>query len=205
MQLPRRAGHDDHGRPVVHRHDQPGRSAGRVDRGGALGHHRLLAVRLAKRVEVEAEPPREAGRISADLRLHAGVEDQVASREPGHDLGREIVGGRAKAAAGDDQVHASSRQEAQRGLEVVRTVGDDQDVGNLHPEAPSSFESHGPLRSVIVPVITSVPVTTIPRGRSRGNTYCSGVAVTGSPGAGSAAGASAPPRIRGKSAIETST
>ena len=65
LQLARRARHHDHRRPVVNGHDEPGRGPGRVDRGRALGHHRLLAVRLAQRVGSKPSRRANPARISA--------------------------------------------------------------------------------------------------------------------------------------------
>ena len=42
-----------------------------------------------------------------------------------HDLGREVVGGRPEAAAGEDQVHARVGHEPQRRLDVRRPVAHD--------------------------------------------------------------------------------
>ena len=97
-----------------------------------------------------------------DLRLDLLVEDQLAAGEAADDLGGQVVGGRSEAAGGDDQVHPLLGEEAQRRLEVVGTVGDDQDVGDLDAELGQPFGDPGPVASAIRPVRTSVPVTTIP-------------------------------------------
>ena len=164
LQLARRAGQDDHD-PLAGRHHQPRRGADRVERDRALRHHRLLAVGLDHRllVEVEAAAAGEAAQDLGDLLLHLLVEHQLAAGEAGDHLGGEVVGGRAEAAAGDDQVHALGGQEAQRRLEVLGAVADDQDVGDLDPVLGQPFGDPGAVacrRSR--PVRTSVPVTTIP-------------------------------------------
>ena len=131
-QLPRRPGQDDHD-ALAGRDDQARRGADRVERDRPLRHHRLLAVGLHDRrlVEVEAAAVGETAQDLGDLRLHLLVEDELAAGEAGDHLGREVVGGRAEAAGGDDQVHPLRGHEAQRRLEVVGTVGDDEDVGDL--------------------------------------------------------------------------
>ena len=48
-----------------------------------------------------------------------------------------------EAAGGDDQVHPLGGQEAQRRLEVVGAVGDDEDVGDLDPELGQPFGDPG--------------------------------------------------------------
>ena len=133
LQLARRPRQDDD-HALAGRHDQARGGPDRVEGDRALGHHRLLAVGLHHRLLVEVEAPREAAQDLGDLRLHLLVEHQLAPGEAGDDLGREVVGGRPEAAAGDDQVHALGRHEAQRRLEVLRAVADDQDVGDLDPE-----------------------------------------------------------------------
>ena len=75
----------------------PGAVPDRVERRRALGDHRLLAVRLAQRLRVEAEAAREAGEDLGDLLLHLLVEDQLAAGEARDDLRGQVVGGRAEA------------------------------------------------------------------------------------------------------------
>ena len=86
---------------------------------------------------------REAAQDLGDLRLHLLVEDQLAAGEAGDHLRRQVVGGRPQAAGGDDQVHSLAGQEAQRRLEVVGPVGDDEDVGDLDPELGQPFGDPG--------------------------------------------------------------
>ena len=144
LQLARRPGQDDHD-PLPGGHDQARRGADRVERRRPLGHHRLLAVGLHQRLLVEVEALGEAAQDLGDLRLHLLVEDQLAPGEAGDDLGGQVVGGRAEAAGGDDQVHPLAGQEAQRRLEVVGAVGDDEDVGDLDPELGQAFGDPGPV------------------------------------------------------------
>ena len=133
LELARRPRQDDH-RGALGGDHEPGRGPGRVDRGRAARHHRLLSVGLAKRLGVEAQPPGELGEDSRDLLLHPLVEDQLAAREPGDHLRRQIVGRRAEPAAGDDQVGALGGKEPQRRLEVAGAVSDAEDVGDLHAQ-----------------------------------------------------------------------
>ena len=111
----------------------------------ALGDHRLLAVGLPHRLLVEVEAPGEAAQDLGDLLLHLLVEDQLAAGEAGDDLGGQVVGGRAEPARGDDQVHPLAGQEAQRRLEVLGAVADDEDVGDLDPELGQPFGDPGPV------------------------------------------------------------
>ena len=143
-QLARRAGQDDHD-PLAGRDHQPRRGADGIERDRPLRHHRLLAVGLHHRllVEVEAAAAGEAAQDLGDLRLHSLVEHQLAAGEAGDHLAREVVGGRAEAAGGDDQVHPLGGHEAQRRLEVVGAVGDDEDVGDLHPALGQLFGDPG--------------------------------------------------------------
>ncbi len=144
LQLARRAGQDDDHAPV-RRDDQAGRGADRVERDRALRHHRLLAVGLPHRLGVEVEAAGEAAQDRRDLLLDLLVEDQLATREAGDDLGGEVVGGRAEAARGDDQVHPLGGHEAQRRLEVVGPVADDEDVGDVDAELGQAFGDPGPV------------------------------------------------------------
>ena len=97
----------------------------------------------AKRLGVEAQPPSELGEDPRDLPLHPLIEDQLAAREPGHHLGGQIVGRRAEAAAGDDQVDALRGEEAQRLLEVAGAVSDAEDVGHLHAQLAEPLRDPG--------------------------------------------------------------
>ena len=90
------------------------------------------------------------------------VELQLHPGEARDDLRGQIVGGRAEPAAGDDQVATLRGHEPQPRLEVLGAVADDEDVRDLDPERGELLETQGPLRSVILAVITSVPVTRIP-------------------------------------------
>ena len=69
-----------------------------------------------------------------DLLLHLLVEDQLAAGKPADDLGGQVIGRRAEATGGDDQVHALGGHEAQGGFQVGGTVADHQDVGDLDAE-----------------------------------------------------------------------
>ena len=96
LQLARRA-RQHHDGLVAGRHHQPGRRPDRIERDGALGHHRLLAVGDRQRLGVDPPAPREARHDLADAALEVLVELQRPAREAGHDLGRHVVGGRAQA------------------------------------------------------------------------------------------------------------
>ena len=93
----------------------------------------------------KSEAAGEAAQDLGDLLLHLLVEDQLAAGEAGDDLGGEVVGGRAEPAGGDDQVHPLGGHEAQRRLEVVGAVGDDEDVGDLDAELGQPFGDPGPV------------------------------------------------------------
>ena len=55
-----------------------------------------------------------------------------------------------------------ARPGTQRGAHVLGAVADDQDVRESTPASRSRSDSHGPLRSRMIPESTSVPVTTMP-------------------------------------------
>ena len=124
---------------------RPGAVPTGIERDRALGHHRLLAVGLPHRLGVKVEAAGEAAQDRRDLLLHLLVEDQVAAGEPGDDLGGEVVGGRAEAARGDDQVHPLGGHEAQRRLEVVGPVADDEDVGDVDAQLRQLFGEPRPV------------------------------------------------------------
>ena len=144
LQLARRPRQDDY-RPLPGGDDQPRRGADRVEGQGALRHHRLLAVGLPHRLLVEGEAPREAAQDRRDLLLHLLVEHELAAGEAPDDLGGQVVGGRSEPARGDDQVHALGGEEAQRGFEIVRPVGDDEDLGHLDPALGQPFGDPRPV------------------------------------------------------------
>ena len=123
--------HDHDG--AVRRHHEAGRRPRRVDRDRPLRDQSLLSVRFPHRLGVEAVTACELPQDRGDLLLHLLVEDELAPRESPNDLGRQVVGGRAEPAGGDDQRHPLGRQEAQRRLEVVRAIPDRDDVGDVHP------------------------------------------------------------------------
>ena len=135
VQLARRAGEHDHGRPAVDRHDEAGRGAHRLEDGGARGHDGLLAVGGADRVGVEVGPARhQRAQDLGDALLERLVEDHLAPGERAHHLGREVVRGRPQPAAGHDQVDVARGQEAQRLLHVLAAVAHDQRVGVVDAE-----------------------------------------------------------------------
>ena len=80
-----------------------------------------------------------------DLLLHLLVEDHLAAGEPRHDLGGEVVRGRAEPAARDDQVDPLAGEEAQRRLEVLGAVADDDDVGDLDAQLAEPLRDPGPV------------------------------------------------------------
>ena len=94
----------------------------------------MACLRLAARTASKS-PALDAGhqllQDRRDLGLQLGVQHQFAFAEPRHGRNGHIVGGRPQAAAGDDQVHALGRQEAQLRLDVCCAVTADGDVGEF--------------------------------------------------------------------------
>ncbi len=129
----------------------------------AARDHRLLSVRRPQRLGVEAHPPREAGDDPGDLLLHpsSSSSSTPAKRATTSAVRSSAVGPSPPLVTISSQ--PSRGDEAQAGLEVLRAVADDEDVGDLDPELRrGARETQGPLRSLIRAVITSVPVTRIP-------------------------------------------
>ena len=95
-------------------------------------HHGLLAVSRPHRVEVDVGEPRtQTLEDRSDLLLEPFVQHEFAPAEPRHDFDSHVVGRRAQAAAGDDQVHALVGQKSQLRLDVARPVTADRDVSEL--------------------------------------------------------------------------
>jgi hypothetical protein len=135
LQLTRRAGKDHDGRPgppLGRRDDEPGSGADRLEDRRARGHHRLLAVRDPDGLGIQVRPARhERAQDLRDPLLERCVQDHLAALEPPHDLGGQVVGGRAQAAAGQDEVEPLPGEEAQRALDVPGPVADHRDVGDV--------------------------------------------------------------------------
>ena len=113
---------------------------------GAHGDDGLLAGRRAHRVRVDARPARHQRlHDRGDALLERLVERHFAPLEARDDLGGQVVGGRAQPAAGDDQVHALTREEPQRALDVLRAVGDDERVRVLHPQLEQALGQPRPV------------------------------------------------------------
>ena len=113
-------------------HDQPRRRAHRLEHGRPLGHQRLLAVAGADRVLVEVAPAAaQPLEDRPDPLLQRRVERERAPGEVRDDLGGQVVGGRAEAAAGHDEVEALGGHEVERGAHVGAAVGHDQDLRDL--------------------------------------------------------------------------
>ncbi len=123
--------HDDE-RPAVPLDDEAGRGPDRLEDRGAARDHRLLAVPGPHRLLAVGAP---AGAVAAQDRedplLQGRVEHHLQARERTHDLGREVVRGRPEPAGGEDQVDALAGEELERGADVVRAVGDHDDVRQL--------------------------------------------------------------------------
>ena len=118
LQLTRRSWQHDDGRLAGHHHTR--RGADRIDDLRTDGHHRLLAVGGAHRVEVDVgEPAAEPLEYLGDLLFELVVEHEVTPAEPSHDLDRHVVGRRSEAAAGDDQVHTLVGLKPQRRFDVA--------------------------------------------------------------------------------------
>ncbi len=66
--------------------------------------------------------------------LERVVQHQFEAAESGHGRHGHVVGGRAEAAAGDDEVHALVGEEPQLRLDVVGSVAADRDVGQFDAE-----------------------------------------------------------------------
>ena len=128
------------------------------------GHVRLLARAARHRGAVDVRPAlRERRDDRRDPLLQLRVEHQRPAREVGDHLGREVVRRRAEPAARDDQVHALGA----RGSAARRPCprGGRRRSRCARRSTPSSrrrSDSHGPLRSEMIPLRTSVPVTTMP-------------------------------------------
>ena len=84
-------------------------------------------------------------RISAIRSSKRLVEDHLAPRERPDDLGGQVVGRRPQPAAGDDQVDAARRQEAQRLRHVLAAVADDERVGVLDAERAQALGQPRPV------------------------------------------------------------
>ena len=74
-------------------------------------------------------------RMSAIRSSSASSSTERPAREARHHLHGHVVGGRAEAAARDDQVHVLVGHEAQLGLHVLGAVAGDRDVGQLDRRA----------------------------------------------------------------------
>ena len=115
--------------------DDAGRGAHRVEDDGAGRHQRLLAVGGQHRVDIDAgEPGHQAGDDLGDPGLERGVEHQLPAAEPGHDLDRHVIGGRAETAAGDDEIDALVGEEPQLRLDVGGAVAAQRDVAQIHTQ-----------------------------------------------------------------------
>ena len=97
VQLARRPGQDDHRRAAVDADHQARRGAGRVDRLAPSGIIACLRFAASSASGSKRMPPREAGddprRSSASIPSSSTMLDPG---EPRDDLGRQVVGGRAR-------------------------------------------------------------------------------------------------------------
>jgi hypothetical protein len=147
-ELGRWAREDQNGRPVAtlrRRDDEARGGADRLQHDGALGHERLLADAGRRRLRVR--PPAAPGHQPLDDRrdalLQGGVDRGAAALEGTHDLGGEVVGGRAEAAGGDQEFDPGAREERQGSPQVVRPVAHDDDVAHVHAQCPQLLGQPG--------------------------------------------------------------
>ncbi len=75
------------------------------------------------------------------------VKDRLTALKAAHDLGGEIVGGRPQPAAREDQVDLLGGRVLERALHVIRSVADDRQIGEIHPQLTQSL---GEPRAVTV-------------------------------------------------------
>ena len=104
-------------------------------------------LRFDSRIASSSKLKRRANprRISAIFSSTSSSRKQLATGEAGDDLGGEVVGGRAEPARGDDQIHPLGGHEAERRFEVVGTVADDQDVGDVDSELGEALGDPRPV------------------------------------------------------------
>ena len=148
VQLARRAGQHDHCGPgaVERGHHQARRRPRGRDHARSLGHHRLLAVGGADRLEVQVRPAlHQRAQDVGDPGLELGVEKQRPAHEAGHHLDGQVVGGRAEPAAGQDQVDALLGHEPQLGLHVLGAVAADGDVGEVDAQLAQAVGQPRPV------------------------------------------------------------
>ena len=145
LQLGRRAGQHDHDRAASRVHDQPWRGADRVEPDRPARHCRLLAppAAIASRLHpvFAASRPRSRRSCGPAPRRAPG-----RPRRSGNGLGGQVVGGRAEAAAGDDELAAPVGVELQPGQQVGRPVADGQHLGHLDPELAEPLGQPRPVR-----------------------------------------------------------
>ena len=148
MELARRPGQDDDRRAGSgsRRHYQSRRGAHRVEHGRTKRDDRLLAVRLADGVEVQARPAaHQRTQDLGDLRLELVVEHHLAAGELADDLSGQIVGGGTEAAACDDQRHPLSIHVPERRHEIARPVADDLDHRGVHADLEQALGQPRPV------------------------------------------------------------
>ena len=80
-----------------------------------------------------------------DTRLEILVEDHLALAEAADDLGREVIGSGAEAAAGHDQGHPRVAHEAQRGQQIIGAVTDDLDHRRVDADLCQALRQPGPV------------------------------------------------------------
>ena len=143
LQLARRAGQDDDD-PLAVGHDEPGGRPDRVQRRRPLGDHRLLAVGRDHGLLVEFEAPartRAGPRRSSPRPPRRGSSSRPQKRPTTSAVRSSAVGPSPPEVT--IRSIPSAGEEAQRRLEVVGTVGDDEDVGDLDPELGQPFGDPG--------------------------------------------------------------
>ncbi len=115
--------------------DDTWRGPHRVDHQRSGRDHGLLTVSGAHGVEITAaEAGHQLLQDRRDLVLQLGVQHQLTSAKPGDRGNGHIVGCRPQPAAGDDQIHALGRHEAQLRLDVGCAVTADGDVGEFNSQ-----------------------------------------------------------------------
>ena len=107
-------------------------------------HQRLLAIRGQHRFQIDAgkarhQPLHDVG----DLGFEPGVQNQFPAAEAGHGRDRHVVGGRAEAAAGDDEIDSLVGKEPKLRLDVVGAVAAQGDVRQLHTQLEQSVGEPG--------------------------------------------------------------
>ena len=153
LQLARRPGQHDDQRPTAPARRSPARS--RPARAPSRPRARAPACGCPRASRSSSPPTPRAQPRRRSPRSAPPAPGRAPSSRPanaGHDLGGEVVRGRAEPAAGDDQVHALAGEEVERRAQVVRAGRRRRSMcASSTPRSRSRSDSHGPLRSRISP------------------------------------------------------